>query len=207
MSHPGAEAHDHEGAELPLGRDVIDVLAENHRAFLAFLERRVGRRDVAEDVLQEAFARSLRAPPAPMSDESAVRWFYRVLRNAIIDHYRRGGASQRALAALASELEAQVEPDLDTRNAVCRCVASLAGTLKPEYAAALRRVEVDGISVREYADEAGVTANNAGVRLFRAREALRKRVASTCGTCAEHGCLDCTCGSPRGVTAAGATGP
>jgi RNA polymerase sigma-70 factor (ECF subfamily) len=84
------------------------------------LERRVGRRDVAEDVLQEAFARSLRAPPTPMSEESAVTWFYRVLRNAIIDHHRRGGASQRALAALASELEAQVEPDLDTRNAVCR---------------------------------------------------------------------------------------
>jgi len=206
MSHPGAEARDHEGAELPLGREVTEVLVENHRAFLAFLERRVGRRDVAEDVLQEAFARSLRAPPAPMSEESAVTWFYRVLRNAIIDHYRRGGASQRALAALASELEAQVEPDLDTRNAVCRCVTSLAGTLKPEYAAALRRVEVDGISVREYAAEAGVTANNAGVRLFRARQALRKRVASACGTCAEHGCLDCTCGSPRDETAAGAPG-
>lgn len=206
MSHPGAVVQDHEGVELPLGREVTDVLVENHRAFLAFLERRVGRRDVAEDVLQEAFARSLRAPPAPMSEESAVTWFYRVLRNAIIDHYRRGGASQRALAALASELEAQVEPDLDTRNAVCRCVTSLAGTLKPEYAAAIRRVEVDGLSVREYAAEAGVTANNAGVRLFRAREALRKRVASACGTCAEHGCLDCTCGSPRAETAADAAG-
>ena len=206
MSHPGAEGQDQEGVELPPGREVSDVLVENHRAFLAFLERRVGRRDVAEDVLQEAFARSLRAPPTPMTEESAVAWFYRVLRNAVIDHYRRGGAGQRALAALARELEAQVEPDLDTRNAVCRCVTSLAGTLKPEYAAALRRVEVDGLSVREYADEAGVTANNAGVRLFRAREALRKRVVSACGTCAEHGCLDCTCGGPRAEGAADSPG-
>jgi RNA polymerase sigma factor (sigma-70 family) len=206
MSAPGTAAQDHEEAELPIGRGVTEVLVENHRAFLGFLERRVGRRDVAEDVLQEAFLRSLRAAPAAMSEESAVAWFYRVLRNAVIDHHRRGGASQRALAALASELEEQVEPDLDTRNAVCRCVASLAGTLKPEYAAALRRVEVDGLSVREYAEEAGVTANNAGVRLFRAREALRKRVASACGTCAEHGCLDCTCGSHRDAAAAGPPG-
>jgi RNA polymerase sigma-70 factor (ECF subfamily) len=206
MSHPGAEPQGSEGPELPLDRGVTEVLVENHRAFLSFLERRVGRRDVAEDVLQEAFARSLRAPPALGSEESAVAWFYRVLRNAVIDHHRRGGASQRALDALAAELEDQVEPDLDTRNAVCRCVTSLAGTLKPEYAAALRRVEVDGLSVREYAAEAGVTANNAGVRLFRAREALRKRVASACGTCAEHGCLDCSCGSPRTGTAADAPG-
>ena len=44
--------------------------------------------------------------------------------------------------------------------------------------------------------EAGLTANNAGVRVFRAREALRRQVARACGTCAEHGCLDCTCGAP-----------
>jgi RNA polymerase sigma-70 factor (ECF subfamily) len=33
----------------------------------------------------------------------------------------------------------------------------------------------------------------AGVRVFRAREALKKRVMESCGTCAEHGCLNCTC--------------
>jgi DNA-directed RNA polymerase specialized sigma24 family protein len=85
--------------------------------------------------------------------------------------------------ALASELEEQSEPDLDTGNAVCRCVTLLAGTLKPEYAAALRRVEVDGLTVQQFAVQAGVTANNAGVRLFRAREALRKR-APRCGVAA-----------------------
>jgi RNA polymerase sigma-70 factor (ECF subfamily) len=79
---------------------------------------------------------------------------------------------------------------------VCRCVARLADTLKPEYAEALRRIEVDGLSVQQFAAEAKITANNAGVRVFRAREALRKRVVSSCGTCAEHGCLDCTCGAP-----------
>ena len=39
-----------------------------------------------------------------------------------------------------------------------------------------------------------ITANNAGVRVFRARQALRKRVVSWCGSCAERGCIDCTCG-------------
>jgi len=182
-----------EGAERPLGPDVVAALAESHRAFLGFLEKRVGRREVAEDLLQEAFARGLASLPALESAESAVAWFYRVLRNAVIDHHRRGGASERALSALAREMEEHVEPDLDTRNAVCRCVARLSDTLKPEYAAALRRIEVDGVSVQDFAAEAGITANNAGVRVFRAREALRKQVVRTCGTCAEHGCLDCTC--------------
>ncbi len=38
---------------------------------------------------------------------------------------------------------------------------------------ALRRVEVDGLSVQAFASEAGITPNNAGVRLFRARERLK----------------------------------
>jgi RNA polymerase sigma-70 factor (ECF subfamily) len=185
-----------EVAEQPLGPDVVAALADSHRAFLGFLVKRVGRREVAEDLLQEAFARGLSNLPALESAESAVAWFYRVLRNAVIDHHRRGGASERALSALAREMEEHVEPDLDTRNAVCRCVARLSDTLKPEYAQALRRVEVDGVSVQDFAAEAGITANNAGVRVFRAREALRKQVVRTCGTCAEHGCLDCTCGKP-----------
>ena len=79
------------------------------------------------------------------------------------------------------------------RDEVCRCVSRLAETLKPEYADALRRIEVDGISVTSFADERGISKSNAAVRVFRAREALRRQVAASCGTCAEHGCLACTC--------------
>jgi DNA-directed RNA polymerase specialized sigma24 family protein len=65
------------GDELPgvdERRAPIDVLVENHRAFLRFLERRLGRRDLAEDVLQEAFVRTAgRLDTVP--DEALVPWF------------------------------------------------------------------------------------------------------------------------------------
>ena len=195
MQEPRNEADGEGVAELPPRNELAVALVENRRAFLSFLERRVGHRDVAEDVLQEAFARSLEKVPL-QSAQSALAWFYRVLRNSVIDHYRRSGASDRALSALARQLDEEAEPDLDERNAVCRCVSRLSETLKPEYALALRRIDVDGVSVQDYALEAGITANNAGVRIFRAREALRKRVVRWCGSCAEHGCIDCTCGEP-----------
>jgi RNA polymerase sigma-70 factor (ECF subfamily) len=66
-------------------------------------------------------------------------------------------------------------------------------TLKPEYADALQAIEVGGIPVKSFAEQKGLSATNAGVRVFRAREALKKRVTGSCGTCAEHGCVDCTC--------------
>ena len=46
---------------------------------------------------------------------------------------------------------------------------------------------------KAYAEQKGLSSNNAAVRVFRAREALKKRVIESCGTCAEHGCVNCTC--------------
>jgi RNA polymerase sigma-70 factor (ECF subfamily) len=186
MTHPATE-------EPPLTADVVGVLVGNHRAFLEFLERRVGDRATAEDILQEAFVRGIGKASALDDRESAVAWFYRILRNAVTDHFRARASSNRKLEAFARELEPEVMPP-ETQAAICRCVGELAGTLKGEYAEALKRVEVDGVSVKDYASEAGITSNNAAVRVFRAREALRKQVARCCGSCADHGCIDCTCG-------------
>jgi RNA polymerase sigma-70 factor (ECF subfamily) len=175
-------------AALP-AQQVAEALVANHREFLAFVQRRVGNRALAEEIVQDAFVRSL--DKLDTVRDTAVGWFYRVLRNAIIDHHRRTAAAGRREDAFAKE---QGEVDEELQRVACKCVAQLAETLKPEYAAALKRIEVDGVSVKDYAGEAGISSNNAGVRIFRARDALRKQVERACGTCATHGCLDCTCG-------------
>jgi RNA polymerase sigma factor (sigma-70 family) len=176
--------------------EVVAVLVENHRRFLDFLERRVGSRAVAEDILQDALVRGLTRAGQLRDRESVIAWFYRALRNALIDHWRRRNSERRIFddAAQGDEAEPSVDPEL--MNTVCECATALLGTLKPEYAEALRRVELDGLGVTDFARETKVTPNNASVRLFRAREALRRQVERTCGTCATHGCLDCTCGEP-----------
>jgi RNA polymerase sigma factor (sigma-70 family) len=201
MSPPIESAPSADVERDPRAPDVLQALLDSHARFLAFVERRVGSRDVAEDILQEAFVRSLDHTAALRSSESATAWFYRVLRNAIVDHFRRQATRGRAHDRLASEAEAAAGPDEELETVACACIVTLVDTLKPEYGAALRRVDLDGMSVRGYAEEAGITPGNAGVRLHRAREALRRQLARSCGTCLEHGCLDCDCrtgGADRG---------
>jgi RNA polymerase sigma factor (sigma-70 family) len=175
----------------------LAVLLENHRAFLRYLERRVGDRALAEDILQDAFAKVIARPDQAPADEGVVPWFYRTLRNAAIDRLRRVGTAHRAVEAFAREIETQTAPEPEMEAEICACVSRLAGTLKPEYAEALQAIDVDGTPVKAFAEQHGLTASNAGVRVFRAREALKKRLVESCGTCAEHGCVDCTCQSSR----------
>lgn len=170
------------------------VLVENHRAFLGYLERRLGNRETAEDILQEAFVRTLDRFEA-LPEEALVPWFYRVLRNALIDHVRRGATADRALAAFSKEVDASSAAPDDLHREICACVGRLARTLKPEYAEALHAIDVRGVAVKAFAADKGLSAANAGVRVFRARQALKRRVAASCGACAEHGCLDCSCGN------------
>ena len=171
----------------------VETLLANHRAFLRYLGRRVGDPALAEDILQDAFAKVVARPEQAPADEAVVPWFYRTLRNASIDQLRRRGAADRAYEAFARERETHDAPSEEIQTEVCACVSRLALTLKPEYAEALTAIEVGGTPVTVFAEQKGLSSSNAAVRVFRARVALRKRVTESCGTCAEHGCMNCTC--------------
>src|SRR5512145_762795 len=88
----------------------VETLLDNHRAFLHYLERRVGDRALAEDILQDAFVKVMERPEQAPADEGVVPWFYRTLRNAAIDRFRRQGASTRAVEAFAREMEQHESP-------------------------------------------------------------------------------------------------
>jgi RNA polymerase sigma factor (sigma-70 family) len=189
--------HEESARTAGLSPAAVELLVANHARFLAFLERRVGSREAAEEILQEAFVRGLsRGDGARLrDDESAVAWFYRLLRNALVDRARRASAERRGLARLATLADdapdAASDPELV--SIICACVGSLVETLEPAHQRALREVELGTTSVRDFAEREGITPGNAAVRLFRARQALRRRVEQSCGTCATHGCYECEC--------------
>ncbi len=181
-------------ATTPHGAAATAVLLENHRAFLGFLQRKVGDRALAEDILQDAFVRTA-DKLAGVPDHALVPWFYATLRNAVVDHWRKQGAAARGLESFARELEGASEAPPDVATEICACVSRLAADLKPEYADVLAAVDVAGMPVKQYAAQHGLTQTNASVGVHRARKALRSRLMQSCGTCAEHGCLDCSCGA------------
>lgn len=177
----------------PMPDDVVRVLVANHERFLAFLTPRVGGLAAAEDILQAAFVKGLERGGELREAESAVAWFFRLLRNAIVDHHRHRGAETRALAREAAEAPSMEALDPALEGAICQCVKDLVPTLKAEYVAVLQRVDLDGKPVSEVALELGTSQNNTSVRLHRARQALKRQLELTCGTCTQHGCLDCSC--------------
>lgn len=105
--------------------------------------------------------------PGRGSGTVTVPWFYRTLRNATIDQFRRRGAAGRAIEAFARELETHTAPEPELEAEICAGVSRLATTLKPEYSEALQAIDVRGMPVKTFAEQRGLSASNAGVRVFR----------------------------------------
>jgi RNA polymerase sigma factor (sigma-70 family) len=160
--------------------------------FTAFARKRLRDEHLAADAVQDALARALDRIGQLADDERVDAWFYRILRNIIADLHR-ARAARPADAAIAEEPAAEAE---DRREA-CACVVRLIADLPPAYAAALRRVDLDGASMDDAAAAEGISVANLKVRRHRAREALRELVHATCTVCAAHGCIDCHCGHPE----------
>jgi RNA polymerase sigma-70 factor (ECF subfamily) len=173
--------------------EAITNLVLQRSQFLRFVQRRVDSAASAEDIIQSAYIRAIEQARTLRSEESASAWFYRILRNAVIDHYRHRAAEDRALERWAQDLATAITPDPQTHEIVCECIDEVLLAMKPAYSEILRSVDLADASLDAFAKQAGITAGNAAVRIHRARQALKKQLTMVCGTCAKHGCVNCTC--------------
>jgi RNA polymerase sigma-70 factor (ECF subfamily) len=175
--------------------ELVERMTAQRETFLRFLSSRVEDRATAEDILQVAYLKAIERGSEIRDEESAVAWFYRILRNAVTDHYRRRATRARALETVAVEMPEAYEPEI--RGTVCECIGNVIGDLKPEYRTAIEQVDLAEIPVEKFAQAENISQNNASVRLHRARKAVAKHLKMVCGACAEHKCLDCTCRRAR----------
>jgi RNA polymerase sigma-70 factor (ECF subfamily) len=199
----GGDAARPPGARASLAAAALATLVDNRARFLAFLERRVGSRDVAEEILQQAYVRGMDRGGGLRDGESATAWFYRLLRNVLTDHWRHCDAERRAMAAMADDSATAGAGDAELLDAICGCVTGLVATLKPELADIVQRVDLEGVPLRGYAARAHITANNAAVRLHRARQALGRQLRRTCAAGDIAALRDCDCSCADDVSARG----
>lgn len=168
--------------------EVVATLNADKARVSSFLRRRVAPADV-EDLFQQALLRATEHVDQVRDPAHLRAWFYRIVRGVLADHHARRQAHADKLALLANEPGEPTEPP----PAVCRCSITQLAHVRPDYAEILRRVDLDEEPVAEVAKELGITANNATVRLHRARKALRDQVQSFCGVSSMRACLSCTC--------------
>ncbi|MEQ1945321.1 sigma-70 family RNA polymerase sigma factor [Mesorhizobium sp. VNQ89] len=174
-------------------RAVQNALVEAQKQILQFLQRRLGDRDAADEVLQRFSLRALERA-SQLHDVRMVRgWLGRILATTIVD-YQREAARRRRREIVIDQAEVETHPvDEELDAAICNCLYRILPTLKAEYADIIWRADILGEPRDRLAESLGTSLNNVTVRLHRGRQALRKRLEQMCRTCPVHGFMDCHC--------------
>lgn len=151
----------------------IRQLFERHYPSLVwYLHRRLGDRDMAEDLAQEAFVRLIDKPP-----REPDAWLYVVAGNLARDAQRGELRRSRHLGIVDTADDGRVEatdpaPSADESMCSAEESALVQETLAllPERDAALLVMRADDVSYREIAAAIGVSPTSVGPLLARAQQ-------------------------------------
>lgn len=164
----------------------FDLLVLKYQGRIAALvSRYVSDAGELEDVTQEAFIKAYRALGKFRGDSAFYTWLYRIAVNAAKNHLvakgRRPGANATIEDAEGLDegglLSESASPEaLAMGGELAEVVESALNGLPDELKAALMLREFDGLSYDDIADVLGCPVGTVRSRIFRAREAIDRRV-------------------------------
>ena len=155
---------------------VRDALERFEGPLLLYAERLLRDSHGAQDVVQEAFLRLLRADRAEV-EPRLPGWLYAVARNLAFDRMRRERVMERTNAATLDDRTGAEDPagGAETRDAAAAALRALE-SLPEKQREALRLRLQHGLSYREVAEVMDVTVNHVGVLLHEGLKSLRSRL-------------------------------
>jgi RNA polymerase sigma-70 factor (ECF subfamily) len=135
----------------------------------SYLYRMTGDAAAADDLLQKAFFRFLRANPTLATEEHQRRWIFRTATNLALDHFRE---TKRDRTRVNMDDVVHGSPSMEPRDVMRHDMMKTFAELKPRERALLWLAHVEEADHEDIGDALGVKSKSVKVLLFRARKRL-----------------------------------
>ena len=176
-----------ECAALPDPGDLMAVVGHYQGRLLRYVGRMLGSIDhEAEDIVQEAFVRLHRqvSRQGPQSVKHLTTWLFRTAHNLTLDVIRRQSRRKRATEAISDAAQTAEERAADEMDALSEVLRREAGDAALRELAKLddeqRQVVllriIQGMSLREVAEVAGISISLVNYRLNQGLAELARRL-------------------------------
>jgi RNA polymerase sigma-70 factor (ECF subfamily) len=169
------------GEEVELRADFNATLGEVRDEVFTYLRHRLGDRETAADLTQEALLRMLKYRDAPgIEDRRAM--LFRIVHNLVLEHrraqYRHHAAQHVPLDDVAPLRKDQpaVETIVDARQTLDRLLTKTIAELPPKCRLAFMLSRFDGLTYPQVADKMGISVKMVEKHITRALVACRLAV-------------------------------
>jgi RNA polymerase sigma-70 factor (ECF subfamily) len=146
---------------VPEARTLATFFEEEESALLGYAIGLVGRRSVAEELVQEAF---LRLHQLWEQVENPHAWMYRSLRNLALNHLRDHSRETVVEAPESSDTSESPLDELDRMEAV-GTMRMLVAELSPEDQTLLRLKYHEDLKYQDISQRTGLSVSNVGYKL------------------------------------------
>jgi RNA polymerase sigma-70 factor (ECF subfamily) len=148
-----------------------------------YLERMVGNRATADDLLQETLLRIARGLPNFEGRSSVKTWAFSIATRVASDHFRRPETRAQIVDVDEAQGLSDSELDVDGRLVIDEmnsCVRDVIDSLPEDYRAALVLHDLEGLTAAATAEASGCSVATAKIRIHRSRARLRKALQAEC---------------------------
>ena len=166
-----SEGRTRTGSPRPMDEARFEVFYRRTAGSLwSYLFRLTGDEATADDLLQKAFFRFLRANPVLATEEHQRRWIFRTATNLAFDHFREAKRERSRIdpGAVVEAASSSMEPRQVLRHDMMKTFAEL----KPRDRALLWLAHVEEAGHDDIGEALGVKTKSVKVLLFRARKKL-----------------------------------
>ena len=149
------------------------VFKKYYQPLVMFVMRHVGNEDVAKDIVQDIFFKLFESSRSLPDNFQLKSWFYKVARNAAVDHLRHLQVEDKYKFLMA---EAMINvPDMDEEiDEQVYDKVNLAIESLPEQCRLIIKLNVlEGKKYQEIAEELGITVNTIRTQVSRGYKKLR----------------------------------
>lgn len=164
----------------PPEREFCHFVATHRARLVRFVERRIGDRDDAEDLVQEALAEAAAGLPGFRGASSLSTWVHGIALNLVRHHLARCPARRFGFDGDDAIAERPCDrPGPDRQHELKQWLRRVDGemdTMPPAWREALLAVSIDELPIGAAAQRLGVSAGAVRERVTRARARLRERV-------------------------------
>ncbi len=161
----------------PIRKNCVVQAWQAHESELrGFLLGKMGHADaVVDDLLQEVFVKAIAQGAGFCSLENPRAWLFRVMRNLLVDYYRR----QRPETDLPEDLPEDVEarPAVDTLD---QCLPQALQALSASDRHVIEQCDLMGMKQETYAEANQLTLPAVKARIQRARKRLKQALEIQC---------------------------
>lgn len=161
----------------PADYDLETAFTQLRQSLRNYLLKRVPDASLVDDLIQDIFLKALSTKRTGKKIDNLPGWLFAVARTTLVDHLRAKSISPDPLDENAP---GEDNDDLQLHASISDCLKPFIAKLPPIYRDTLNATEIEGSTLKAYAQTQALSVSAVKSRVVRGRAKLKEKLLACC---------------------------